>query len=89
MRVIYKYTLQITEEQTVLLPEGHKLLTVQTQEGIGFNRVCLWVDVDPAAVEHPVKIFIYGTDNRTEEFKGKYLGTVQLNGFVWHVYIDA
>ena len=35
---IYKYPLEVQDEQVVMLPTGAKILTVQSQK----DRPCLW-----------------------------------------------
>lgn len=86
-RVIYKYPLQIANEQRLEMPMGAEILCVQAQGDVP----CIWAIVDPA---HPVterKITIKGTGHRfsPDESQGTYLGTIQTqNGsLVWHVFI--
>lgn len=40
---IYKYELQVTDNQNIMLPIGSKILTVQNQN----EKACLWALVDP------------------------------------------
>lgn len=43
---VYKYELEITDEQTIRLPLNAELLTVQMQG----DKCCLWALVDPRKV---------------------------------------
>ena len=85
---IYKYVLEVTDEQTLSLPDESNILTVQTQR----NEPCLWVLLDTAQTKRrDVTIWIRGTDHPTGDVIGEgitYLGTFQLNGgaFVGHVF---
>lgn len=57
---IYKYTLAVTDLQTLLLPEGAKVLAVQTQHRLPQ----LWALVDENATTTQVRRFAtYGTGN--------------------------
>jgi len=82
---IFKWELQLTDEQVLWLPKGSKLLTVQMQNG----RPKLWAICDPNAVlQEPRRIGIYGTGNPIPEDPGIYIATFQMhNGdLVFHVF---
>lgn len=83
-RVIYKYPLDLAKEQELLLPFAPQLLCVQVQN----NQPYLWAIVDLDCKSLPVTIKMYGTGNGNPHPDDKYLGTVQLDGFVWH-YFEA
>lgn len=82
MKTIYKYTLTISEQQCIMMPIGAELLTVQEQHG----TPCLWANVDDSLLYDTVPINMTGTG--WPHKGGRYIGTVQINGFVWH-YFDA
>jgi len=88
MKTIWKYPLQCTDHQEVMMPEGSKILCVQTQAG----RPCLWalVDADPLTTKHRRRILVSGTGHHLPEpFHGHYIGTFQLEGdgaLVFHVF---
>lgn len=44
MKTIWKFPLEVTDEQVLMVPKGAKLLTVQKQDG----KPCLWCEVDSA-----------------------------------------
>jgi len=51
MNSIWKYPLQVTDAQTIDVPEGSEALSVQVQNG----TPCLWARVDPAAAKDSPK----------------------------------
>ena len=82
---IYKYPLKMQgEPQEVLLPENSKLLSVQVQAGIPM----LWVLQEknaPTTCTHWIQLVGTGwpiNEGQPEEWA--YLGTTQLEGYVWH-----
>ena len=88
VKKIYKYELEVTDEQIIKMPEGAKILCVQVQREIP----CLWAIVDTEKKDKPEKrkIVTRGTGhplsygiNHTE-----YIGTFQLldGSFVGHVF---
>lgn len=84
-KIIYKYPLQVQDKQTIKLPSGYKILTVQVQDSIP----CLWAMVDTSIDCVEVNIITYGTGSgilSDEELR--YIGTYQLNNgvFVFHVF---
>lgn len=86
MKTIYKYPLEIKDEQIIDLPPNHTILSVQMQNDV----LCLWALVEPSNyMTTEVKIRIYGTGHPVDE-EGEFLGTFQderMNGyFVGHVF---
>jgi len=80
---IWKIPLEVTDEQTVMIPTGAVPLTVQIQG----DTLCLWVHVDPTLPKVERTIWVYGTGNPIPERPYQtYLGTVQDGYFVWHVH---
>lgn len=80
MRVIYKYPLP-SAINSVALNANAEILCVQLQE----NVITMWALVD---TDNPIinrTFAVYGTGNEIESFS-KYVGTVQQNQFVWHVF---
>lgn len=82
MKRIYKYKLEITDVQTILMPRGASILTVQLQEG----EPHVWALVNPEYAKEEIVIHTYGTGSPIETPGKLYIGTYQLNGFVWHVF---
>lgn len=84
---IWKYPIDLTGFQVVLMPEGAKILCVQIQNG----KICLWARVDSNLAGQDRKILIRGTGQEYDvrfPYIEEYIGTVQhANGnLVWHVF---
>ncbi len=84
MLTIWKYPLQVTDEQTIMMPRDTRILTVQTQD----DQPCLWAFVDNSREREPRKIRIYGTNHEIDETPTDYIGTFQVSGgsLVFHVF---
>lgn len=84
-KTIFKFVLDMTDEQTVELPVGAVPLCVQVQHG----APCLWALVDSTAPKESKSIVIHGTGHSISETVGQYLGTFQLdNGYlVFHAFL--
>lgn len=82
---IWKWTLGVTDRQSVQMPRGAKLLTVQSQG----DMPQLWALCDETAPKEPRLIVIHGTGNlMPNEPPGDYVGTFQIHGgaLVFHVF---
>lgn len=81
---IWKWTLDVTDHQVVMLPAGAKLLSVQMQGELPQ----LWALCDEDAPPHPRGIAIYGTGHPLPEKPGEFLGTLQMldGALVWHAF---
>lgn len=79
MRTIYKYSIS----NTVLLPEGFRILKAAVQEG----EPTIWVELDKDRESvYSLQFVVYGTGWEIPENPGIYLDTLFENNFVWHVY---
>lgn len=81
-QTIWKYPFQIDDEFEIEMPEGAQVLTAQVQG----STPCLWVLVNPEAPKTKRKFFVYGTGHEIIEEGIAYIGSIQMNGFVWHVF---
>ena len=81
-RVIWKWPLSVADSQMVDMHRVRQLLTVQLQDG----KPTLWAVINPFTVKQQVEIRCYGTGNGNPSPEDAYLGTVQINGFVWHFF---
>ena len=81
---IWKYVIKCKDAQSVELPKGAKILTLQMQYGL----VCIWAEVDPDATLEDVVLLTVGTSHSLPLSRGKYIGTYQLEqgALVFHVY---
>jgi hypothetical protein len=84
---IWKYPLELTDEQTVKMPLGAQILSVQVQRG----HVCLWALCNELAPQTDRRIFIHGTGHIVSAKNPKFLGTVQLEAgaLVFHVFEES
>lgn len=83
--VVWKFELQITDWQEVLMPIGAEILSVANQG----EKLCLWAMVNPIADTSLRVIDIMGTGNFFASHKSiphKFVGTVLIGRFVWHVF---
>jgi hypothetical protein len=90
-RIIYKYELEIGDEQVRRIPRNSRLLSIANQQ----EKLCVWAEIDADARAVPpydnYKFFIRGTGHVFEDnalLQPTFLGTVLMAGgsLVWHVY---
>lgn len=86
-KTIWKYQLDTTDKQTITMPFGAEILSVQMQ---GLNP-CMWVLVNPSKELEDRYIEIYGTGHIIGCDMGidrAYIGTYQVSGnqLVFHVF---
>lgn len=86
MKTIYKYELEVTDFQFILMPIGAEILTVKNQD----EKVMLWAIVDTDQLSETRNFEILGTGNKIPTSIGtsrEYISTIQMgNGLVWHVF---
>ncbi len=87
MKVIYKYPLEIRDNQTIAMPGGAQILSIQVQD---IKDIYIWALVDDEAREEDRHFRIFGTgvELDLEDVASRHVGTVQTHsgGFVWHVF---
>lgn len=85
MMTVYKYPIEIVDEQMIEMPENAHALSVQMQR----DKLCIWALVNPERKNKKRRVRIVGTGNDASDVF-QYLGTVQMfNGnLVWHVFIS-
>ena len=89
MKVIYKYPLQVRDEQSITVRKGSELLDIQYQINSGYgSSIMAWFLEDANEKEYEDRVFqIFGTgvfgitDNDLQ-----YLRTVQAETYVWHIF---
>ena len=83
MRQVWKYSFAGTGQHDITLPRGAFVLSFQIQA----NMFTIWVLVDTKEKDLTVRRFeIIGTGWDTEREYFEYFGTVQDDGFVWHLF---
>lgn len=82
---IYKYPLAFQNEQTVRLPVGAAVLSIQEQ---GMNSLQLWAMVDEYAPTQDIRITMVPTGSSfTYDPRMIFVSTVQArDGLVWHFF---
>lgn len=88
-KTIWKYPLKVTDSQTIFIPSGYEILTIQIQNNVPY----LWALVDPEEKEEAVNIEIFGTGHAIYfdgGFSREYISTFQfqMNGeyLVFHAF---
>lgn len=81
MKSIWKFPIDITDEQILDVPIGWKPLTIMSQHG----QLCIWAEVDVMAKQQVI-VSVLGTGNPRTGIEGEYIGSVITGPFVWHIY---
>jgi hypothetical protein len=83
MKRIFKYTLEVAEEQVINLPFGFKILSIQVQAG----KPCIWVLIDDAH-DGTEEVYFYtiGTGHSADLMPNNFVGTYQYGPLVFHVF---
>lgn len=84
-RVIYKFKLDLMDLQLVSMSRGANVLCAQMQG----DDICMWAEVDTDTKKCIRKVFVIGTGHPVPNLETQYIGTVQHNNYVWHIYIAA
>lgn len=82
VRTIHKYVLPFFDRVPLRMPADANVLSVGEQGG----RVCLWAEVDTDTYAETRAFCLRGTGNPLDGTEGRFIGTVQIGLFVWHVY---
>lgn len=81
--MIYKFPLSSGNKPTTLiLPTGSIPRYVGEQKG----WICLWVEMGTGKPDTSFIFDIFGTGWDLPNLYQAYIGTVQIDGYVWHVY---
>ena len=81
-RIIWKYSLGSAHVQTIDMPRGATILSIQMQHG----APQVWVYCDPTEPREPRAFRIEGTGHKITEHPGKFICTFLDGDFVWHVF---
>lgn len=84
MRTVWKFPLEVTDRQTIPMPEGAVIRHVAQD---WMDDISAWVEVesDSSMPTVDVNIVITGTGHPIPE-DGEFVGTVLAAPFVWHVW---
>lgn len=83
MKKIYKYPIEIVDEQTLDLPTGADVVHVGHDPG---GTPCLWAIIDTDAPVVSVKILVKGTGHPLPAGEIDHLGSFLSGPFVWHLF---
>jgi hypothetical protein len=86
MKTIWKFPLQVTNDQILQMPHGAEILCVQVQGDN--NAPCLWAIVEDTKFTYPRTIHMYGTGHKLASHPGRFISTFQMDGgrLVFHVF---
>ena len=80
---IWRFPLELTDSQNVLMPSDSKILSVKEQHG----QLFLWAMVDGTGRPIRRRITIVGTGTPLPgSDMGKFIDSVVMDNFVWHVF---
>lgn len=85
MKKIYKYPLQLADTQMIEIPKYAKILDAQLQG----DDLFIWALVNLDYPAESKKIFIFGTGFELPDDLYCHISTVQIKGFVWHVFQEG
>ena len=84
--VIWKYEIEIQDEQIISIPAHGMILHVGVQNNVAY----IWVKVNPYNKAEKRRFAVYGTGHGIASVKNKtldHIGTFQFtNGFVGHIF---
>lgn len=79
---IWKWELQLTDQQTLQVPAWAQFLDVQMQGSV----CCIWALCDEGASRTDRTIALYGTGTPMPDSPGEYIATFQVGEFVLHAF---
>ncbi len=82
MRTVYKYPINIEDNQTIDMPTTNRVVHVARD---GNGRPCIWAEVDDMTDSAPFKVSVRGTGHPLPKDEN-HIGTFVDMPFVWHVY---
>ena len=81
MRTIYKYHIQLADKTILDLPRSARPLAAQAQDG----QLTMWVELDNREPTTSRTFLLIGTGHIVPD-NVVYIGTLQQDFFVWHIY---
>ena len=88
MKTIYKYPLEITNKQSIEIPNNSRILSVANQN----ENICLWVEIDKKEEKKTeLAFYVFGTGHDIpDNLNLHFIGTVVTLGgrLVWHVFAE-
>jgi hypothetical protein len=84
MKTIYKYRIPMLDSFTIAMPKGAKVLHFSIDQKDGLMYVWAEINTYNGLVHKGFELI--GTGNPIMSVIKKYIGTVQKDGFVWHLF---
>ena len=95
MRTIYKYPIEIADEQAILMPQGAEVIHAGLDPQ---GSPCVWAVVDTISKPEPVRIFVRGTGEpitctpgcraaSCTPHVGRHISSFTQGAGVWHVFV--
>lgn len=87
MKTIWKFPLHKVALQSLSMPKGAKILTLQVQN----DQPCIWALVDEDHRKELKEFLTFGTGHQLPEKLGPYVGSYQIHDgwLVFHVFEGA
>lgn len=84
MKTVYKYPIDLTDVQSIAMPQGAASIMVHVQDGHPY----IWAVVDTDALMVLYRFYVVGTGNPMPDDAGRHHGSFMLhNGaLVFHVF---
>ncbi len=81
---IWKFPIELIDEQDVKMPLGAEILTIQWQG----SQLCLWAKVLPERDLVSRRIIVHGTGHPMPRHDARYIATVQAHGgaLIFHAF---
>lgn len=84
MKTIYKYPIQITDEQEITMPIGAEVIHAGLDPQ---GMPCLWAKVESDNPTEDVSVLVVGTGNPIMFHTERHVGSFVQGPFVWHVFL--
>ena len=84
MKRIYKYPIQITDEQEIQMPFGAEVIHAGLDPQ---GTPCLWAKVESVNSPEPVSVLVVGTGKPMPHAADRHVGSFVQGPFVWHVFL--
>lgn len=79
---IFKYQIVKPSDRIIAMPDGAVILSAQNQNDI----ITIWAMVNPENPKRPRVFDVVGTGGVVPDGIRQFIGTVQISGYVWHVF---
>jgi|21_taG_2_1085346.scaffolds.fasta_scaffold22647_3 hypothetical protein len=88
-QAVWKYPLQVTDEQIIEVPVGAEPLKAEMQN----DELCLWMLVNPEVSTVKKKVHVHGTGHPVSDFvtRSDYVDSFMLHdgALVFHVFVTG